>query len=106
MNAWASLRPSPTAFTMSQLEAASHVAASMDHGVGWIEFPTEDTKAGGAAKSAGGGAKSTKRTRNTTRRPTIYTRSIADKPVFSQPKSPKRLDVDDPKRRAKTQKIE
>ena len=106
MNAWASLRPSPTAFTMSQLEAASHVAASMDHGVGWMEFPTADTKAGGAAKLEGAGVNSTKRTRHTTRRPTIFTRSVSDKPVFCQPKSPKRRDVADPKRRAKTQKIE
>ena len=106
MTAWASRHSSPTTIRMSQLEVASHVATSMEHGIGWMEFPNADTKAGGAAKLEGGGVNSTKRPRHTTRRPTIFTRSVSDKPVFSQPKSKKRLDVEDPKARAKTQKME
>ena len=106
MTAWASRHSSPTTIRMSQLEAASHVAASMEHGVSWVEFPTADTKAGGAAKSTGCGGKSTRRIRHTTRRPTIFARSVTDKPVFPPPKSPKRRDFADPKRKAKDKKRE
>ena len=69
-----------------------------------MEFPTADTKAAGAAKATGGDGGSRKRRAHTTRRSTIFARSVADKPVFCPPKSPKWRDVEDPKRRAKTQK--
>ena len=104
MTAWASRHSIPTAIRMRQMEVASHVAASMEHGVSWVEFPAADTKAGGAAKSTGGDGKSTRRIRHTTRIPTIFTRSVTDKPVFFPPKPPKRRDVADPKRKAKDQK--
>ena len=97
MGDWASRNSIPAAIRISQLEVASHVAASMGHGVSWAESPTADTKAGGAAKSTGRSGKSTRRIRHATRRPTIITRSVTDKHVFWPPKSPKRRDAEDPK---------
>ena len=90
---------------MGQRGPARHVSAAMDRGVRRAEFPPAD-EGGVRRESDGARWGSTKLTKHTARRPTIFTRSATDKPVFFPPKSSKRRDIADQKRSPEIQKRE